>query len=430
MWSGSGLRGHLAVVSAAVAVLSVLGLGADEAKPAGNDQITISLITFGIFQPAFQVLIPNFERVYPNITVNAQYEPTGTALFQVEPTELAAGNGPDLISLFPGCGEPVSMCVLGEEHALMPLVRAPWTKRSLPLVVSLSKVGPVLYAFDPGISLMGMFTNDALFRRLGLSVPQSFPQLLAVCKKAKADGTVAVLFPGADAAELQWLVTDLALTTVYTRDKHWTAELKSGSVSFGGSAGWQQALHEFVQMNEDGCFEPGVTGYSTGMAAPFAQGQGLMSPDVSSDAGLIAAANPGFHVSFVPFPNGNSPTSTTSFFNPGTALGVTAHSSSANQAAAEAFINFLARPAQDSLYARLTGVLTQEQFLKQELPSFMSSFAPLVRNDGYVANPANFWWNPSVLMALSQQGEGLLTGQTTTSDVLNAMDAAWKQGPG
>ena len=27
-------------------------------------------------QPAFQVLIPNFERVYPNITVNVTYVPS------------------------------------------------------------------------------------------------------------------------------------------------------------------------------------------------------------------------------------------------------------------------------------------------------------------------------------------------------------------
>ena len=33
--------------------------------------------------------------------------------------------------------------------------------------------------------------------RLGLKVPQSFSQLLGVCQKAKADGTAAVILPGA-----------------------------------------------------------------------------------------------------------------------------------------------------------------------------------------------------------------------------------------
>jgi raffinose/stachyose/melibiose transport system substrate-binding protein len=353
-------------------------------------------------------------------------------LFGVEATELAAGNGPDLVSVFPGCGFSVSMCVLGKEGDLMPLVRAPWTKRSLPQVVSASKWGSVLYAFDPGVAVMGMFTNDALFGRLRLPVPRSFPQLLALCEKAKADGTVAVLFPGADQAGLEWLVTDLAVSSVYANDKHWTAELKSGSVSFAGSAGWQEALHEFVEMNSAGCFEPGVTGYSTpaSIAALFAQGQGLMMPTVSSGEGLIAAANPGFKFSFVPFPNGDSPSSTTMFLNLGASVGVNAHASPANQVAAEAFINFLARPAQNELYARLAGVVTQEKFLKRLLPSFMSSMAPLVQNDAYVVNPATYWWNSSVQTALEQQTEGLLTGQTTTNDVLNAMDAAWKQGPG
>jgi hypothetical protein len=32
-------------------------------------------------------------------------------------------------------------------------------------------------------------------------------------------------------------------------------------------------------------------------------------------------------------------------------------------------------------------------------------------------------------VALNQDGLGLITGQTTIDGVLNAMDAAWKQGP-
>ena len=43
--------------------------------------------------------------------------------------------------------------------------------------------------------------------------------------------------------------------------------------------------------------------------------------------------------------------------------------------------------------------------------------------------PDPTWWNASVLLALQQDGIGLITGQRSIDDVLNAMDAAWKQGP-
>jgi hypothetical protein len=44
-------------------------------------------------------------------------------------------------------------------------------------------------------------------------------------------------------------------------------------------------------------------------------------------------------------------------------------------------------------------------------------------------NPIESWWNPNVQLVLAQDSVGLLTGQATLDDVLNAMDAAWKQGP-
>ena len=60
-------------------------------------------------QPAFQVLIANFERVYPNIVVDATYAAQASTLNQLELTELAAGNAPDLLSTSLGCGSPLAV---------------------------------------------------------------------------------------------------------------------------------------------------------------------------------------------------------------------------------------------------------------------------------------------------------------------------------
>ena len=47
-----------------------LGLGASAARPAGADTVSISMLAFTNEQPGLAVLIPNFERVYPSISVN------------------------------------------------------------------------------------------------------------------------------------------------------------------------------------------------------------------------------------------------------------------------------------------------------------------------------------------------------------------------
>ncbi len=419
---------------AALAVLAsgafALGLGASDARPAKTTTVTISMLALANYESAYDVLIPNFERVYPNITVNITYAHPITVLDQIEVTELAAGTAPDLLSTNSGCGTIVAICQLAPAEDLAPLVKAPWVKRSLPLVTSADKHGQGLFAFTPAVSPYGMFTNDALFAKLDLKMPQTFSELLGVCKKAEADGTTAVLFAGGTAANTAALVTDLAVATLYAQDKQWTGELKAGKATFAGTPGWQQALQEFIDMNNAGCFQPGATGTSGASAeAEFAQGQGLMFVDFSTSMGSIVMNSPQFTYTFHPFPGGTDQNKTSTFLNFNLSVSVNAHSSPQNQAAAQTFIDFIARPKQNALYAQTTGGLTQYEFLKGQIPPFMSSFATVFAEHDYLVDPRASWWNANVLLTLETDTIGLITGQETIDDILNAMDAAWKQGP-
>ncbi len=406
----------------------MLAIGSSTARPAREDaSITLSMLALPSVQPGLSAVVANFERVYPNITVNVTYSPSLAGGLEV--SELAAGSGPDLLTTFPGCGTAVSVCVLARAGDLAPLVDVPWAKRSLPLVTSLSKRGPTLYTFEPDVSAYGIFINGALFAKLGLGVPQTFSQLLHICQKAKAAGTAAVVLdPGV--LDLALLLTDLAVPTVYSPDPHWNSELNAGIVTFDGSGGWHQALQRLVDMNGVGCFQPGVTGFSTQSAeAAFASGQGLIFPTLSGFGGAIQADNPQFTDSFHPFPGGTEPGETTTYLNLSPSIAVNAHSSPQNQAAAITFIDFIARPKQDAVYASAKGSLTQYEFLKDEFPSNMSTLAAVFKDHEYVPNPEQRWWNAAVLGVLEEDGIGLITAQTSIDDVLNAMDAAWKQGP-
>jgi raffinose/stachyose/melibiose transport system substrate-binding protein len=405
----------------------VLGLGAGDALPAKTDAVTISMVATASAQPAYSVLIANFERVYPNITVNVTYA-NATILDQLVVTELAAGSAPDILATAPGCGTVNAVCDLAKAGYLAPLVNAPWAKRSLPDVISQDKYGAGLFAFTPSVSLSGVFTNNALFTKLGLKVPQTFAQLLDLCQKAKTDGTTAVI---QNASSFKFLVYDLATADLYGQDKQWTAELKAGKATFDGTAAWHTTLQDIIDMNEAGCFEPGLTGTTTGTGeALFAQGQGLMIADDSGMKGEIDADDPQFPYSFALFPGGTTSSQTRTFITAPQSLAVNAHSSTQAQAAAQTFVDFVARPKQDALYAQIGGGLAQYEFLKGQLPSFMSaSFAPVVNSREYVMNPQETWWNAAVLTALQTYQIGLITGQSTIDQILNAMDAAWKQGP-
>jgi raffinose/stachyose/melibiose transport system substrate-binding protein len=406
----------------------VVGVGGSAARPAKSDAIAVTMLAISTQKPGFDVVNANFERVYPNIEIDATY-PAGTVRDQLELTQLAAGNAADVLSVSPGCFKRVAVCPFAKAGYLAPMINKTWVRWSMPWVLSLDKYGPNLYAFTPQVAPMGMFTNDDLFKKLGLKVPQTFTQLLDLCHRARTLGTVAMVF-SADAQEVSNLLADLAVGTVYGKDKQWPAKLRAGKVSFNGTPGWHAALQEFVDMNANGCFQPGVTGTSSASAhAQFALGRALIDPSVSTNKGLIDAGSPAFSFSHHPFPGGTAPGQTATFINIQAGLSVNAHSSSANQVAAQTFLDFLARPKQNELFVRINGGLTQYQFLHGQLPAFMSAYAPVLGNHAYVVNPQQTWWNPDVLLALQQNQIGLITGQRSITDLLSAMDAAWKKGP-
>src|SRR4029077_12456171 len=120
--------------------------------------VTISMLVNNTTQPAYNVLIPNFERVYPNIKVNVTYALPATAP-QLLLTEFAAGNAPDLFGTTPGRATPTSVYELARAGDLAPLVNEHWAKRSLSPVISLSKYGSGLFTFETALMPFGVFTN-------------------------------------------------------------------------------------------------------------------------------------------------------------------------------------------------------------------------------------------------------------------------------
>jgi raffinose/stachyose/melibiose transport system substrate-binding protein len=111
-------------------------------------------------------------------------------------------------------------------------------------------------------------------------------------------------------------------------------------------------------------------------------------------------------------------------------LAVNAHASPEKQEAAQTAIDFFARPAQNALFARIQGGMTQFEFRTRDLPAFMSTESSAVTSRAYAIEPAQTWPNANVSLAMQNNQTGLITGQRTADDVLKAMDAAWKPGTG
>jgi raffinose/stachyose/melibiose transport system substrate-binding protein len=399
-----------------------------------SDKVRIRFLAIVLAKPAFDVLIPNFERAYPDINVDVTYQAGNPDIEQVETIQLAAGTAPDLLWVDPSgsCGRLATICTLASAGDLVPMGGKPWLKSSAPEITAAAKHDGVLYAYTPIVSPLAIFTNDDLFKRLGLRIPRTFPQLLRVCRRAKAAGAVAFMFPGAGGA-YGIFGQMFAIGTLYGKDNSWARKLREGKVTFAGTPGWHQALQHMLDMKNAGCFEPGFEGTTGDSArAQFEQGTGLMFSANAADRGVIDDADPQFAYTFHPFPSAAGAGQTSTMIRILSTLAVNAHVSTEARQAAQTFIDFIARPDQSALYARISGGLTQSQLLHGQVRPFMSDFAPVLARHKYVVNRPGTWgWSTAsdVGKSLGNGAFNLLTGTGTIDDVLDAMDEAETKGP-
>src|SRR5262245_34996855 len=119
--------GARASLGLALFFLFALGVGSAQALPVGQSAtIKLTMYTHNAGEPALKVLIPSFEQANPDIDVTVT--PTGTAgaSAQLQATQLAAGGGPDILSVWPGCGTSQSVCRLAPAGHLANMPAKPW----------------------------------------------------------------------------------------------------------------------------------------------------------------------------------------------------------------------------------------------------------------------------------------------------------------
>ena len=130
-----------------------------------SDKVRIRFLAIVLAKPAFDVLIPNFERAYPDINVDVTYEAGNADIEQLETIQLAAGTAPDVLWVDPSgsCGRLGTVCTLASAGNLVPMGGKPWLKSSAPEIIAAAKHGGVLVAYTPIVSPLAIFTNDDLF---------------------------------------------------------------------------------------------------------------------------------------------------------------------------------------------------------------------------------------------------------------------------
>ncbi len=411
------------VIAALVAVMAT-GVTAATAQP--KAQVTLKLLSPVENRIQWDYMIKQFNRQFPDITVEPTYVPSA----QFGPTLLTqyqSGAAPDLFVTQSGASSNYALYALGSQGKLLDLSGSPWQKRLLPAVRKYLTVKQRYYGFPTGYATNGLLFNKDLFNQLGLAMPTDFATLIADCKKAAAAGKVLLALGLASLTAQVTLSVPVVQEMVYAKDPDWTLKRIQKKVTFASSPLWQRALQAIVEMKNAGCFNPAPQGTTvTTQYQLVTSGQAVGMPNSLGEITSLNAINPNIKYMQVAFPADNAK-DTISILSTAQFV-LVANKATEHPKEAKEFINFVSRPAQNALYAKVANAISPEDMRKGNLPPELTSQAKLITSGKAAITFPTSWPRPDKGMYIPQfiiQIPGLFTGQKSANDILTFMDQLW-----
>jgi raffinose/stachyose/melibiose transport system substrate-binding protein len=411
-------------IAVAAAFVTALAL-AVVASGARTETVTLRALLPTTAQQGWQILIANFERVFPDVKIDAQFLPSD----QLTPlllTQLQAGNGPDLIFVNGGNFLGNSIVPLASQGRLLDLTKRRWVKRILPSAKPYVTYRNKVYAWPLALGPFAGIYNADLLQQLHLKLPTKFSDVLALCRQITAAGKIPFV-QAWGAVTTGSIVGRQRYEQYLSADPKWNDERAAHKVTFATSPLWRKALQSIVDMKDAGCFQQGAAGTSRPQQyALFAQGQAVFSIVASGEVTNILTINPSLRFGWFNVPGDNpkwnvvvAPYS----------LNIAANAATKYPAQARSFIDFMAREQQSTLFAKVASSVAPLDAKKGKLPPEMKGLLPYFKAGKLVVGLDYLWPNTRIYSEGFQQGVvGLITGQTTIDSVLARMDDLWDHG--
>jgi len=420
---GLKVAGALAVPTLAALALTGCSSSAESASSSGSKEFSLSFATSNTIESPFQKLGEDYMKAHPDVKITFNPQPNDS-YDQTLRTQLQAGNASDVVVTSPGAGQGRSILPLAEAGFLEPLDDA--AKKLLPAgsEKTFGKDGKV-YGQATEITVAALVTNETAVKAAG-AFPADFAALKDQCKSLEASGKSLFAIAGSAPPNTGLMSMSLAATRVYAEDPKWNEKRAANQVTFAGSDGWKSALEAVNTLKDAGCFQKGAAG-----AGFDAITNGLASG--SSEAGFIpapswkqlasAAAGTDFAVRALPAEKDGK-----DYVYASANYAFSINAASKNKDAARAFLDWAAEPEQTKAFAEIDGALPVSGLDSYDFAGgAYKNVGDLIKNGKYSPLPNIEWPNSAVYDALATGVQGIITGQKTPDQVLQAMDAAWGQ---
>ncbi|MGA7206712.1 MAG: extracellular solute-binding protein [Specibacter sp.] len=398
---GQAPRKGPAKTVASAAVVLALAIGLAGCGNAGDGRVKLD---FFQFKPEavgqFQKIVTDFEAANPNIDVVINNVPDPDTAIR---TLLVKDKTPDVMTLNGNgnFGDLAGACVFAD------LSDMPSAKRVKPAVQDiLNGLGTCHGKQTNGLpfanNASGILFNPAIFAKYGVSVPQTWDQLVAAADTFKAHGVNPFYMTLKDGWTVSPAYVNLAGNLMPkdffddVRSAGWTAATGKFSFEKNGTeaAGKLAKLFSYAQPGAESA------GYNDGNAA-FAAGKSAMYLQGSFAIPAIRAANPKAQVKSFPYPTTNDPAKNMLVSGVDVALAI--GKDTKHPAEARKFVEYLMSPAVLNYYATAQSSLTP---VKDAAPSTDPALAGMQGffNDGRILGYFDHHVPPSIpLTALLQE---------------------------
>jgi raffinose/stachyose/melibiose transport system substrate-binding protein len=398
------------------------GTNAGSGSDSGKDT-TLTLAS--VDQGSVEGVVKAFEADNPGVKVNLT---TGSAdqLQQQLRTQLVSGTAPDVMSVWPGNGNPLTVSVLGKSNYLMDLSDQPWAAQLPDGFKKVAQHEGKTYSALFGLNGIGAVYNDDAMQKAGLTAPGTWTELMAFCKAAIAKKTPAFALGIQDNWVSQLVQYALVATEVYGSDPDFDTKLQNGQATFVGSP-WATAMDKYLQMDAAGCFQKDPLGTSyeasqtlaaTGKTLGLVQGNWVVA--------LLKEKNPAGKFTMKALPATDDPAS---FIMPGAAgAGYGINAKAKNKELALKFITFVMSPKGMKLFTEKQGSLPTLSDAGTVVDPGLAELTTFVQDNRTVPFMDQLFPNSKVSANMISGIQELFSKQATVKEVLTKMDADYKLG--
>ena len=306
----------------------------------------------------------------------------------------------------------------------MDLAAEPWAK-ALPADARplLGNDGQI-QMWAPGSTVIGAIYNRATLARAGVTIPRTWPELLAACAKLKQAGIVPIAVGNQTPWVTQLIDYAIAPSIAYKEQPDLARQMLAGRATFATS-GWRETLERYVELQARGCFQPDPNGTTIErQEALVARGEAAMAIAVAARMPFVRAAAPGADIGIFPFPAADRAEDL--LIPAGIALGLGISRTSKHIPEAKAFLAYLARPETLREFNQ-DGFVPLDLDPRSGLPGYLEPFVPYFEAKRTVPFMDQLWPNADTQQAHFAAAQDLLAGRETVDGALERLDRAYRR---